>query len=388
MIRTDSVRGRVALGVAHCAGLVDMVALPVWVGALIQHYRFDPQQAGLLVTLFLAGAVLSSLVIAPMFHRLRSGRPLAVVGFTGAALVFGALAQTADFGIMAMLHALGGIAIGSALSVTHGTVARSANPHRLFAVCGIALGLFALAFLATMPPIVARAGGAILFQVFAAVMTVGAVASLLAFPVPDDMSPGPATAHRSGGRSSRALWAGIIGLCCMSLVQAMAFGFFERVGADRAFGVEKVTVVLAALGFVNLFPTGLAALLEKRWSPRNVLMGGSVAQALLVVTIFTASSFVPYAVAGSLFVAVMLFTHVFGFGMLARLDTTGRALAATPAMMMTGAAIGPVLGGTLVKFAGYSAIGIAAMVLGSLALLCFGQLPRKGALEQAHGHPA
>lgn len=385
MIRTDSARGRVALAVAHCAGLVDMVALPVWVSALIQHYRFDPQQAGLLVTLFLAGAVLASLVIAPLFHRLPSGRPLAVVGFAGAAIAFGALARTADFGAMAALHGLGGIAIGTALSVTHGTVARSANPHRLFAICGIALGLFALTFLATMPPVVARAGGAILFQVFAVVMTVGAVASLLAFPAPDDVSPVPAAAHRMGGRSLQALWAGIIGLCCMSLVQAMAFAFFERVGADRAFGVEKVTAVLAALGFVNLFPTALAALLEKRWSARRVLMGGPVAQALLVVTIFTASSFMPYAIAGSLFVAVMLFTHVFGFGLLARLDTSGRALAATPAMMMTGSAIGPVLGGTLVKFAGYSAIGVAAMVLGGIALLCFTQLPRIGAQAPALG---
>lgn len=383
MIRTDSVRGRVALGVAHCAGLVDMVALPVWVGALIQHYRFDPQQAGLLVTLFLAGAVLASLAIAPLFHRLRSGRPLAVVGFAGAAAMFFALARTTDFGAMAVLHALGGMAIGTALSVTHGTVARSANPHRLFAVCGIALGLFALAFLATMPPVVARAGGAILFQVFAVVMAVGAVVSLLAFPVSGDISSVSATVHQSGSRSSRALWAGIIGLCCMSVVQAMAFGFFERVGADRAFGVEKVTAVLAALGFVNLFPTAMAALLEKRWSARSVLMGGPAAQAVLVATIFTASSFLPYAVAGSLFVAVMLFTHVFGFGLLARLDTTGRALAATPAMMMTGAAIGPVLGGTLVKFAGYSAIGIAALLLGGVALLCFAQLPRVGASEPA-----
>ncbi|MBL8303384.1 MAG: MFS transporter, partial [Ideonella sp.] len=56
MIRTDSLRGRAALRVAHCAGMVDLVALPVWVGALIAHYRFDPQQAGLLATLFLVGA--------------------------------------------------------------------------------------------------------------------------------------------------------------------------------------------------------------------------------------------------------------------------------------------------------------------------------------------
>ena len=54
-IRTDSALGRTALAVAHCAGMVDLVALPVWVGVLVAHHRFDPQQAGALVTLFLAG---------------------------------------------------------------------------------------------------------------------------------------------------------------------------------------------------------------------------------------------------------------------------------------------------------------------------------------------
>src|SRR5690606_42110536 len=50
--------------------------------------------------------------------------------------------------LLAALHALAGLAAGSALSVTHGTIARSANPHRLFALVGIALGVFAVVFLA------------------------------------------------------------------------------------------------------------------------------------------------------------------------------------------------------------------------------------------------
>lgn len=388
MIRTNSARGRTALAIAHCAGLVDMVALPLWVGALIQHYHRDPQQAGLLVTLFLAGAVVASLVIAPLFHRLASGRLLATAGFAGAALVFALLAGTNDFGSMAMLHAFGGVAIGTALSVTHGTVARSANPHRLFAMCGIALGVFALIFLGTMPPIIASIGGPILFKVFSAVMTLGAVSALLAFPAPDPLPPAPALVQHSGTSWSKGMWACIIGLCCMSLVQAMGFAFFERMGADSGYGVEKVTAVLATLGVVNLFPTALAAFLEKRWSARSVLMGGPIVQALLVATIFTTSSFLPYAIPGALFVAVMLFTHVFGFGLLARLDTTGRALAATPAMMMTGAAIGPVLGGTLIKAAGYPAIGVAALVIGTIALVCFAQLQGSVTPTSAIGKPA
>ncbi len=57
---------------AHCAGMVDLVALPVWVGALIAQYRFSPAQAGGLATLFLVGAVLSSLFFAPRFNRIDS----------------------------------------------------------------------------------------------------------------------------------------------------------------------------------------------------------------------------------------------------------------------------------------------------------------------------
>ena len=67
---TESWRGRIALMVAHCAGMVDLVALPVWVGALIAQYRFTPPQAGGLATLFLVGAVLSSLFFAPRFNRI------------------------------------------------------------------------------------------------------------------------------------------------------------------------------------------------------------------------------------------------------------------------------------------------------------------------------
>jgi len=174
MITTNSLRGRVALMAGHCAGMVDLVALPVWVGTLISVYRFDPQQAGLLATLFLAGAVLASLLLAPRFNRLNR-RLVATLGFGAAALGFGIASTRLDFATLAALHALAGIAAGAALSATHGTIARSANPHRLFAIVGIALGVFAIAFLGVTPQIVAAAGGPALFRVFAGVMAVGAV---------------------------------------------------------------------------------------------------------------------------------------------------------------------------------------------------------------------
>ena len=81
-------------GIWFSRRMVDMVALPLWVGVLIQHFRFDPQQSGLLVTLFLAGAVAASLLIAPLFHRLASGRMLATAGLAGGAVAFWMLASS------------------------------------------------------------------------------------------------------------------------------------------------------------------------------------------------------------------------------------------------------------------------------------------------------
>ncbi len=381
MITTASKRGCLALMVAHCAGMVDLVALPVWVGTLMAHYRFDPQQAGGLATIFLVGAVLASAVLAPRFARLPR-RLVAVAGFGLAALAFFAASAQSGFGAMAGLHALAGLAAGSALSVTHGTIARSANPHRLFALVGAALGVFAIAFFATVPPLLATLGGPMLFRAFAVVMGVAAVVALLAFPQVDAPAA-PSAAAAPAVPFPRAVWFGIAGIGCMGLVQAMTFAFLERVAAARGFEAPAVAAVLVALSVVNLLPAPLAALLERRLEARSVLLAGPVLQALGVAVIMLSTAFAPYAAAASVFAAVMIFAHTFAFGLLARLEPSGRALAATPAMIMTGAAIGPILGGTLVKAVGYGSLALAAAVIAAVSVLCFRQLPSpRAALPQ------
>ncbi|HEU0201728.1 MAG TPA: MFS transporter [Burkholderiaceae bacterium] len=372
---TESRIGRLVLMAAHCAGMVDLVALPVWVGTLIAHYQFDPQQAGALATLFLTGAVAASLYCAPRFNRMR-GRLVAPLGFGAAALSFFALAATADYATMAVLHVAGGVAVGCALSFTHGTIGRSANPHRLFALVGVALGVFAVVFLGATPRLVAATGGPTLFKAFGTIMAVAALLAALAFPVP---VRGHETRHASLPKLNLAVWFGVLGVTAMAVVQAMTFSFIERIGVDRGFGADAVHGVLLALGIVNLFPALLAGLLERHVAARRVVLAGPVLQAVIALFIAQSASFAPYAVATSVFAFVMIFTHTFAFGLLARMDPSGRAVAATPAMLMIGSAIGPILGGTLVKASGYGSLGIAAVLIAAVAIGCFAQLQRKPA---------
>ena len=165
--KTDSRTGRGVLMLAHCAGRVDRVALPVWVGNLISAHHFDPQQAGGLVTLCLVGALLASLLFAPGFNRI-SGRLAAPIGFGVSALAFLAASSTSDFASLAALRAERGFAAGTGLSFTHGTIGRSANPHRLFGLfglfglMGLALGIFAVFLGATLQIVAALGGPALL----------------------------------------------------------------------------------------------------------------------------------------------------------------------------------------------------------------------------------
>jgi len=372
-ISIDSRRGRVALMVAHCAGMVDLVALPIWVGALISHYRFDPQQAGGLATLFLLGVVLASAMLAPRFVRL-NGRLVAACGFGAAAVAFAVAARTNELGALAALHAVAGVATGAGLSVTHGTIARGARPHRLYAIAGAALGVFALLFVVATPQIMAAAGAPALFVVVAVVMAVASLVTVIGFPtVPAAPAPGASVPTRAPIEA--AVWFGIAGIACMTVVQAMTFSFLERVGSDRGFERQAINGVLIALGLVNLLPAVLAALLEGRWRARSVLLAGPVLQALPAMTIMNATGFGPYAMAASVFAAVMIFTHTFAFGLLAKLEPSGRAPAATPAMLMLGSAIGPVLGGTLLKTYGYGSLGLAAVAIAAVAVFCFSRLP-------------
>ena len=144
--RADGFTGR-HIGVlllGHCAGMLDLVGLPVWVGAnLIGFYRFDPQKAGLLASMFLLCAVIASIALAPRYGRI-GARTTTVAGYTVAALAFVGMATFAgnDYTTLLVLHAIGGLGAGSALTMVDGTLGRSDNPHRMFAYAGVAVALF------------------------------------------------------------------------------------------------------------------------------------------------------------------------------------------------------------------------------------------------------
>ncbi len=366
MSHVNALGSRASMVIGHMAGMIDMAALPIWVGVLIAGYSLVPTQAGALPTLFLFGVVIASLVLSQLFHRL-PGRWMPALGFGLSAAIFGAMSTTATYLLLMAGHLAAGVCTGLALSFTHGTMGRTSNPHRIFAMGNLMLGIFAVLFFGVAPKLIADFGPPTIFRIFAAVMTVAAVVTAALFPA----NSAREDVRLGGARLPRPVWLVIAATMLMALVQAMTFSFLERMGVGRGLTQEQIQAVLVAAGLVAITPAIFAALLEKRLSAIGVACTGALLQGLVAILISWSESLAPYAAGAVAFPFIMIFTHTFVFGHLARLDPTGRAVAATPAVLMSGSMIGPLLGGILAQSAGYPAIGIAALALDLTAIVLF-----------------
>lgn len=372
MTKLNSLGGTASLSIAHMAGMIDLAALPLWIGTLMDHYKLSPEQAGLTVTAFLAAIVLASLILAPRYNRLNH-RLIAFGGFvvaTGAFIAVSTLSVTGNSAIsLLILHAVAGFGAGSALSVTHGTFGRTANPHRLFGLANVLMGVLAIGLFAVLPGILKQFGGSALFVTFAVIMAFAACVTILLFPRVEDDSRNAADAGQARQKAPLhfTVWPIIGVIVCLAMNQAMVFSFVERLGLEGGFGEDRVQIVLIVMGFINLTPGLLAIALQKRLAPISVGMVGPFLQAVLSLTMTHATVFPLYALPVGFYVAVVIFTHVFLFGLLSKIDKTGRAVAATPAMMMIGSAIGPALGGGIVGAVGYHGLGWASVCIAAVA---------------------
>lgn len=363
--------GYAVLSVGHVAGMIDMVALPLWISALIKHYAFSPAQAGGVVTMFLLGVVAASALVAPQFARLPH-RICVAAGYLAAAACFLAICRTPvdaiGFPAMAALHALAGLCSGGALSITHGVIGRTANPHRLFGVVNTALGVVGVLTFAGLPTLIDHFGPQALFLYFASIMGAAGLACAAGFP--QSREPRVKDAPRqSRVRLPATAWLIIFVVICMTFNQAMLFSFLQQLGVAHGFGEANVDGVLIALGFVNLFPGAVAAITQRRFAPIMVGFAGPTAQAAVALTLSFATAFAPFAVAGSMLVSTVIFTHVFLFGLLSRIDASGRSVAGTPAMMMIGSCTGPAVGGLIVSTVGYQGLGVMAAGVSTVALV-------------------
>lgn len=381
---TEGYAGRGALLVGHAAGMLDLVSLPLWVGVLIQFRHMSPTQAGLLITFYMTGVFLTSVSLAPRFNQLQP-RLIAIGGFILGALAFVAIAHLDGFAELLPAHFVAGIGAGSALSMVHGTISRSVRPHRLFAIVNFGVAIFSIVFFAAVPNLIQHTPDSI-FYVLSGLLILGALAALLAFPSPPAQQAARVERPAAGGGAvpfRLAVVLAFIGVALLSTGQAGIYSFLERIGTLRGFAPADIGHMLIISGFLNLLAPIVAAALENVVPRLGAICVALLIHAGIAVTVSNSPAFLPYAAAGSLLVFMTIFSHTFMFGVISKLDPTGRAASSTPAMLTLGAAIGPALGGAVLQFAGFNAVGFVAagvLLAGAVCFIAIGTL-RASALQ-------
>ncbi len=366
--------GSLALIVCNVGGMVDLVALPLWVGSLMQSRGLDAQQAGMLVTAYILGVFGGSLSVSPRLGTINA-RLTATIGFLTGAAAFIGLVFAEGLVPMAVLHIAAGLGAGWGLSMTHGTMGRSLNPHRFFGLGNLGTALFAIAFFATVPAALEVHGAGALFLVLGGLQGVSAMAAAFAFPRnrPSQAADGQAGAARPATGPVASLAVRILvfmGVACLATTQAMIFGFVERIGIAHGFGADQVGLVLLIGGFVNLTAPLVAAVLEQRLSHLAVSVCVLPLHAACGAAAVLLPVYVPYAVFAIALVWLVIFGHIFIFALIATLDPSGRTAASTPAMLMVGAAVGPILGGTLANHFGYGSLALVGGAVAALGTGC------------------
>lgn len=368
METTESMKSKIVLMIAHIAGMIDFVALPVWVGTLIPYYGLNPQSAGGLVTLFLISVVINNLIFGPKLNKI-SPRLATPIGYGVATLAFLGLSYVSSYQAMAALHVLAGLGVGCGLTFTHGIIGQSKNPHKLFGIVGLALGIFGLIYFGAVPKLIDQYGAPLFFRIFAVVLFVATIATAIGFPKVTSVKH--LTNETKPKKMPKIVWIAIVGMTFMSITHATIFSFVERIGIQNNFGQDKVFAVLMAIGVITIIPSLLAFFLQKKFNIFTVIILGPVIQLIAALLITNTTMFGLYAVSTVAMPFIFLFTHIFFFGLLATLEPTGRANSLTPSMLMIGSAIGPILGGTVAHQLGYNALGTIAVVTSIIAIICF-----------------
>lgn len=359
-----------SLMLSQCAGMVDIVSLPLWVGVLISYYQFSPQYAGGLLTLFLISAMCSSLIFSIFFNKILIKKNVVVIGYFLAFICFVSISFNTNHSIIMILHVIGGLGVGASLSFTHGVVGGTDNPHRNFSLLNMALGAFGIIFVFTALQVKTAFGDNYFFILIAIMMLMSSIFAAFFFPkmnlkITDD---------NKKISFNKYTWYCAIGITILSMTQAMVISFYENIGQINGFSEKIIALAMMLYVLISFFSAPVAFILQHKLDVKKVICIGPVFQGIFAVIMTHSANVFLYTIIGGLMTFTILFTHIFAFGLLSKLDATKRAVAATPAMLMFGSAIGPFLGGTIINYFNYQSIGLFSCVLVVIQVFLFSQL--------------
>jgi predicted MFS family arabinose efflux permease len=364
------------LALVATAGFFYVNIMSAIVDGLVTGLGFSNPQAGMVGAANIYGASVGSLVAVFLVRRIR-WRP-ALLGLLSLLLLLdlgSTLIRTPE--VFIAVRALHGFIGGLSVGISYSVMARMASPDRAFGM--LLLVQFGLGGLGVMflPGLVPEYGARILFLTLAALTTLALLAIQL---IPDLAERGAGATSTAPVRlSTPARWLAALVLLAVFLFQGGNMGlaaFIIRLGEHHALGRDFIGQALGWATWVGMLGAVLVIVMGLRHGRVRPLLAAMLLTLVGMAGFYWSGNRAVFFSANVGTAITWSFVIPYLFGMLSRLDASGRLATLGGFVSKLGLASGPMLAGWLLANDDFSfliTMSILALALSGLVMLAAAQ---------------
>lgn len=359
----------IAIGVI---GLSVFLALPIFVGGLVEGRGFTEREAGLISSVEMAGLAVGNIVFLLLAHRL-GVRALAIASLLIFAIANGATMLARGFDAIVLVRCLSGIGGGAAFALTAAVLSGTSNPDRSFSIFLVAQLIFQALALWVGPSALQITSVDVLY-------TLPAIAALMALPFLRSLAASGRTTTQSHSTAiAPAPSAPPLALLGMTLLAMMllfaatggVWTYLERMGAAAGLTPGEIGMALGASGIAGVIGPSVTLWLSRqhrRLVPISVFMALLIGSQLFLMMKVSFSIYLAVACAFNFAWNALI---PYYYGVLADIDREGRAAVAGNVLATVGLSAGAAVAAGLTQGSGYGPLlsMASAACLASLALL-------------------
>ncbi len=331
------------------------------IGAMVTSLNASAGQAGQVATVELAAVSVASFATSRLLGRF-SIRHVILVGAALSAIASALTILFQDINLLLAWRAFGGVGEGTVIAGLMGLAGRARNPEMTFGLVNGSIGMGITIVSMVVPRAIDQygLGGAYAVYLIFACLAFSAIPFVPKGEGLNEQATGDTSPQ---GRVGAIGWLTLFGLGAVFLGHNALMAFAERIGAEVDLAMDQVGYAIAVGGLLTIAGPISAGFVGARfgsWLPVLVFIVLMIGCAYLLATIDSQNLF--YAVI-PIFMMLPLTMMPFFLGGLATLDPSGRLVAANPAFVTMGGAIGPVIGGYAADLYGFYEAGLLSIGL-------------------------
>ena len=341
-----------------CTAFSSQMLTPLWVGAIIDDYRFTEETAGRIASIEFITVAIISLMMAPRIHRINI-RSLSILGLVCLVLGNGGAVLVTDITLLTICRTFAGVGKGLMVAGIFSLFARTASPTRSFAVLNGSYAAFSAGFYLVVPFFIERSGASGAFLIMFIITVLGC---MLVYWVPTGRTASAITKTRSASGS-----VGLAGFLVLSALIIMWAGnsaigtFIERIGVRAGLDIARIGAVLSFSALLTILGPTLAHILHTRYGFRKPLIAALCLKVLVAVVLCNVVNTTVFISATPFLSLIALFIVPYLMGLMSIADPKGRLAAAAAAAMTAGGSLGSYIGGVTLTHAGYTELSIISV---------------------------